>query len=74
MAILAMLGHGRDARGTSRVGTSGAGPGPNAVRPYVGGATFLGLRRPGVILARLACAFLVRAHTCSLFIRHNLHH
>ena len=35
MAILAMMGHGQDARGTSRVGTSGAGPRPNAVRPYI---------------------------------------
>src|SRR5208337_1104371 len=26
--------HGQDARATSRVGTSGAGPRPNAVRPY----------------------------------------
>ena len=35
MAILAMMGHGQDARGTSRVGTSGAGRRPNAVRPYI---------------------------------------
>jgi len=27
--------HGQDARATSRVGTSGAGPRPNAVRPDV---------------------------------------
>ena len=35
MAILAMMGHGQDARGTSPVGTSGAGPRPNPVRPHI---------------------------------------
>ena len=27
--------HGQDARATSRIGTSGAGPRPNAIRPYI---------------------------------------
>jgi hypothetical protein len=51
-AILAVLGHGRDARGRSRAGTSGAGPRPNAVRPYVllrdpSSASYLSTFSPG---------------------------